>query len=51
MSVFTSLLCFFVMLNVFSSQDHEVVAVVRRRLPASSTATFVVIAAMDKNKN
>jgi len=38
------------MLNVFSSQDHEVVGVVRT-LPASSTATFVVIAAIDKNKN
>lgn len=28
-----------------------VVAVVRRTVPVSSTATLVVIAAMDKNKN
>lgn len=40
----------FITLNVCSSQDQEVVSTVRRTVPASSTATSVVSAAMDKNK-
>lgn len=42
---------FFITLNLSTSRDHEVAAVVRRMLPASSIAARVVSAAMDKNKN
>lgn len=42
---------YFITLNLSTSRAHEVAAVVRRMLPASSAAARVVSAAMDKNKN